>query len=160
MKVQGELQVTESLLQRLNHAPYLRRMRHAGGVADRETAHTQVGEALRQPQHPVQWNVAFHRATKTGRQRHIDRCAPAIIALHMPDHTRQRRKAHFARHAQVGQVVGFRGGHHQVELVCLRLEGAFGTAQVRHQHGVFDAGTALYAPHHRLSVAQHRYRLG
>ncbi len=69
VKVQGQLEVWARFknfaLQRFNHAADLRRVAHAGGVADGQSARPEIGKPFRPVDNALLRHVTFHRAPKS-----------------------------------------------------------------------------------------------
>jgi hypothetical protein len=131
---------------------HLPRIRHAGGVAQRDAARAQLVHEARAPaEHVRLGHVALDRAAEAARQRHVDRHARLPRERR---HLGQRAERLLAQHAQVGQVVALAGRHDQVHLVGARVDGALRAAHVGHQRGVGHAGHALDLAQHHLGVAQ------
>jgi hypothetical protein len=156
VEMQGQLQPRQAFEQRCAQLTHLCRMSHAGGVTDHQPANSETGDAVRPFQHHGRRYYPFHRAAKTGRERHVD----GHIAFGHGDHIFQSCKAMLARHAQIGQVVRFRTRHHKVQLVRLALDGPLCPTHIGHQYRVFDARHTFDAAHDGLSIPQHGDGLG
>ena len=137
----------------------LRRIRHAGGVAQRDAARAHVvDEARATSRSTSSRHVAFHRAAEAARQRHVDRHARA---------TRQRQHVAPARRSDCSRVM------RRLARLCVsladitRLSSSACASMARSaprtlgtSARVDHAGHAADLAQHDLGVAQRRNRLG
>ena len=130
---------------------HLTRVGHARGVAQGDALHTQIRKALHPAQHFGLRHIALHGAAKAARQRDVDgRCR----LLRHSDDLFERFKRLTALHAQIAEVMRLADGHHQVQLIGMRINGALRAAHIGYQRRIDGARLALDLTHHNLAIAQ------